>query len=84
MSSLSYFFVLLLFNHLFDVVLHIDVVRRFGMVKRSRLVGYLMCRNFRLFFDDSFILDLVLRPKVISNHEVSKLFKELIFKQHIV
>jgi len=43
-----------------------------------------MCRNFRLFFDDGFILDLVLRPKVISNHEVSKLFKELIFKQHIV
>lgn len=83
-GRLGGFLVFLLFDHFFDIVLHVNIVRRFGVIKGSRLVGYLMGRNLGLLFDDCFVENLVFGTKVVGNHKVAKLLQKLILEQHIV
>jgi hypothetical protein len=79
-SSRGRLLIFLLFNHFFYIVLHIDVVGRFGVIKRSWFVGHFVGRHLGLLFEDGFVENLLFGTKVVSDHEVTELLQELIIE----
>lgn len=76
----------LLFDHLLDPRLHLDVlIRRWCIdgVNRALAIAIIIA-DLRGLLDDRLILNFALRTKIISEHVVSEVLEEVLLKEHLV